>query len=153
MNEFRLEAVPQMEDLMPLFLEQFGAGHSVRFSPRGTSMLPMLRQGIDAVELSPLTRPLRKYDLPLYRYPSGKYILHRIVGMEGDGYRCMGDNTYVYETVAPEYVIAVVTAFKRGERWISADAWHYKLYCRLWVGSYPLRKFLKRALGWLRRHL
>lgn len=153
MSEHRTESVPRMEDMMPVFLEQFRAGRSVCFSPRGTSMLPMLRQGIDSVELSPLPEKLKKYDLPLYRYPDGKYLLHRIVGMEGKHYRCLGDNTYTVETVAPEYMISVVTAFKRGNRRISADAWHYRLYCRVWVGLYPLRRFVKRGAGWLKRHI
>lgn len=138
---------------MPLIKEQIHAGRSVSFSPRGTSMLPMLRQGIDSVELSPLPAQLRKYDLPLYCYPNGKYILHRIVGMEGECYLCRGDNTYVYETVAPESMIAVVTAFKRGERRIPVDAWHYRLYCRVWDGTYPIRRFIKRGIGWIKRHI
>lgn len=142
-----------MESLMPLFMEQFATGGSVTFSPRGISMLPMLRQGIDMVKLSPLPGKLKKYDLPLYRYPNGKYVLHRIVAVEPEGYRCMGDNTYFYEEVKPEYLIAVVTAIKRGKRWISVDAWYYRLYCRVWVGTYSLRWFMKRAVGWLRRHL
>ena len=142
-----------LENLMPLFQEQFQEGRSVCFSPKGISMLPMLRQGIDSVELSPLPEKLQKYDLPLYRYPSGKYLLHRIVGMEGGNYRCIGDNTYIFETVSPECMIAVVTAFRRGERRISVNAWHYKLYCRVWVGLYPLRHFAKRAIGWVKRHI
>lgn len=152
-NRPRNEYATSLETLMPLFLEQFQAGHSVCFSPKGTSMLPMLRQGIDSVELSPLPEKLKTYDLPLYRYPSGKYLLHRIVGMEGGNYRCVGDNTYLFETVPPECMIAVVTAFWRGQRRISVDAWHYRLYCRVWVGLYPLRRFGKRAIGWLKRHI
>ena len=85
-----------LDALMPLFREQLEAGQSVRFSPRGVSMLPMLRQGIDSVVLSPLPGALRKYDLPLYRYPSGKYVLHRIVKVREQAYLCMGDNTYSY---------------------------------------------------------
>lgn len=152
-NGPRIEYETSLETLMPLFQEQFQAGRSVCFSPKGTSMLPMLRQGIDSVELSPLPERLKKYDLPLYRYPSGKYLLHRIVGMEGENYRCIGDNTYVFETVPPQCMIAVVTAFRRGEKWISVDTWHYRLYCRVWVGLYPLRRFAKRAIGWLKRHI
>ena len=116
-------------------------------------MRPMLRQGIDSVVLSPLPEKLQKYDIPLYRYPNGKYVLHRIVEVKDDHYRCLGDNTYAYETVYPEYLIAVVTAFKRGEKTIPVDAPGYRLYYRLWVGSYPLRRFARRAIGWIRRHL
>ena len=39
-----------MKDLVPLFQERLSAGQTVRFSPRGISMLPMLRQGIDDVD-------------------------------------------------------------------------------------------------------
>ena len=152
-NAQATEYETSLETLIPLFLEQFQAGRTVCFSPRGTSMLPMLRQGIDSVELSALPERLKKYDLPLYRYPNGKYLLHRIVGMDGENYRCIGDNTYTFETVAPEYMVAVVTAFKRGEKRISTDAWHYRLYCGIWVGIYPLRRFVKRALSWLKRHM
>ena len=68
-----------LEALMPLILEQLEAGKNVRFSPRGISMLPMLRQGVDSVVLSPLPSRLKKYDLPLYRRKSGQYVLHRVV--------------------------------------------------------------------------
>ena len=143
----------QLDNLMPLFREQFAAGKSVCFSPRGVSMLPMLRQGIDTVTLSPLPEKLSKYDLPLYQYPNGKYILHRIVEVKPDHYVCLGDNTYAYETVQPEYMIAVVTSFRRGEREISVSDPRYRLYCRVWVGTYPLRRFLRRVKNWLRRRL
>ena len=52
------------EELMPLFRERIAAGESIRISPRGTSMMPMLRQGIDSVILAAPTGKLKKYDLP-----------------------------------------------------------------------------------------
>lgn len=148
-----LEKQYRLEDLMPLIREALEAGKSVIFSPRGVSMKPMLRQGIDSVVLSPLPEKLQKYELPLYRYPDGKYILHRIVAEKDGHYICLGDNTYTYEKVLPEYMIAVVTAFRRGKREIPVTAFGYRLYCRLWVMLYPLRRFAKRAIGWIRRHI
>ena len=54
--------------LMPLLRERLAAGQTVRYLPfRGISMLPMLRQGKDSVELAPLPEKLKKYDLPLYQ--------------------------------------------------------------------------------------
>ena len=53
----------RLEQMMPLIRERLAAGHTVRFSPRGVSMLPMLRQGIDSVEFSPVPPVLKKYDL------------------------------------------------------------------------------------------
>lgn len=139
---------------MPLLQERLAAGQTVRYLPfRGVSMLPMLRQGIDSVELSPLPQRLKKYDLPVYRYPSGKYVMHRVVAVREDHYLCLGDNTYEYEKICHDQMIAVVSAFKRGEKRISVEALPYRVYCRVWVTSYPLRKLLKRVKNFLRRLL
>lgn len=143
----------QLEQLMPLFLEQFERGKSVKFAPRGISMLPMLRQGLDCVILSPLPERLKKYDLPLYRRDDGKYVLHRIVEA-GETYTCMGDNQFVPEPgLRHDQMIAVVTAFTRGEREISVRAPGYWLYCRFWHYSRGIRHFWRRGIGWIKRHL
>lgn len=142
-----------MEDLVPLFLERLEAGQQVRFSPMGTSMLPMLREERDSVVLSPVPQRLRKYDLPLYQRDSGAYILHRVTAV-GETYTCIGDNQFVYEHgVRPDQVIAVVTGFRRKGRDHTVTEPGYRFYCRLWHYSRPLRHFWHRGLGWLRRKL
>lgn len=142
-----------MEDLVPLFLERLEAGQQVRFSPMGTSMLPMLREERDSVVLSPAPQRLRKYDLPLYQRDSGAYILHRVTAV-GETYTCIGDNQFVYEHgVRPDQVIAVVTGFRRKGRDHTVTEPGYRFYCRLWHYSRPLRHFWHRGLGWLRRKL
>ena len=142
-----------MEDLVPLFLERLEAGQQVRFSPMGTSMLPMLREERDSVVLSPAPQRLRKYDLPLYQWDSGAYILHRVTAV-GETYTCIGDNQFVYEHgVRPDQVIAVVTGFRRKGRDHTVTEPGYRFYCRLWHYSRPLRHFWHRGLGWLRRKL
>ena len=142
-----------MESLMPIIEEQLLRGQSVRFAPQGISMLPMIRQNIDSVIISPVSDKLKKYDLPLYRRPNGKFILHRIVEV-GDTYTCMGDNQFVKEHgVKHDQMIAVVTAFYRGDRRIEINNWCYQMYCRLWYHSRHIRRFWRRGCGWLRRHL
>lgn len=123
----------------------------VNFS--GRSMLPMLRQDKDTVELKKAPEKLKKYDLPMYRGPGGKYIMHRIVDVKPDYYVCLGDNTYRHEKVRREQIVAVVCAFYRGKRRISADAPAYRLYCWIWCAAYPVRCFLWRAKQWLWRRL
>ena len=113
--------------------------------PRGISMLPMLRQGLDSVVLSPVPGKLKKYDLPLYQRENGKYILHRIIGA-GTTYTCMGDNQFVEEPgIRQEQLLAVVTGFYRGETYHSVDEPAY--YSR------PLRRFWRRGVRFLRRKL
>lgn len=142
-----------MAQLVPLFQEQLDAGRSVRFAPRGVSMLPMVRPGRDTVLLSPAPERLKKYDLPLYRRDDGHYVLHRVVAA-GETYTCIGDNQFRLESgVRRDQVIALVTGFRRNGRDYSVSHPGYRLYCRLWHYSRGIRHFRHRALGWLRRRI
>lgn len=142
------------EELLPLIRERLEAGHKVRYlSFCGVSMLPLLRQGKDGVEIAPLPEKLKKYDLPVYLSPSGKYIMHRIVAVKDDHYVCLGDNTYAYEQIRHDQLLGVVSTIKRGEKLIPVDSRSYRLYSRIWCAMYPLRKPLHSLKLWLRRHL
>ena len=145
------EPFTQADYVVLLIREKLAGGQSVRYLPfRGVSMLPLLRQGKDAVELSPLPEKLKKYDLPVYQYPSGKVVMHRVVEVREGYYVCLGDNTYHYETVMPEYCVALVTAIRRGNKVISTDSVRYQLYSRVWVTIYPLRRWLHKTYHGLR---
>ena len=141
--------ITHMDDLMPLMRERLAAGQSVCFSPKGVSMLPMLRQGRDTVTLSPITGKLKKYDLPLYQRSNGKYVLHRIVRV-GETYTCSGDNQVVLEHgLTQEQMIAVVTAYTRDGKNHSVSSTGYRLYCRLWHHT----RLIRRIWRGLRRRL
>ncbi len=143
----------RLEQLMPIIQEQLREGKCVRFSPRGTSMLPMLRQGIDSVVLSPLPEKLKKYDIPLYQRDNEQYVLHRIVKV-GDTYTCRGDNQFVIESgIRHDQMIAVVTAFTRGEKEYSVIEPGYRFYCCVWHYSRPFRHLLYHIENKLRRWL
>ena len=138
---------------MPLIREALDHGRSVRFSPRGSSMLPMLREGVDSIVLSPLPEKLRKFDLPLYRRDDGKYVLHRIIEAR-ETFTCMGDNQFTPEPgLRREQMIGIVTAFYRGEKMHTVTALPYRLYCLFWHYSRPMRHFWRRGKRWLRRKL
>lgn len=138
---------------MPLIKECLQAGKTVKFSPKGTSMMPMLRQGIDNVILTTAPRELKKYDLPLYQRENGQYVLHRIVQV-GETYTCVGDNQFELERgLRHDQMIAVMVAFTRAGKRYSAESAAYRFYCRFWHYSRPVRHFWRRGIGWLRRHL
>ncbi len=69
---------------------------SVVIEPRGVSMLPFLKEGRDSVRLVSPTAAPQKYDIVLYRVGS-EYVLHRIIGFDGDNYIICGDNCRIYE--------------------------------------------------------
>ena len=142
------------DELLDLVRERLAQGQRVRYLPfRGVSMLPMLRQKLDTVELSPLPQRLKKYDLPVYQYPSGKVVMHRVVKVRKQDYVCLGDNTYSYEYITHSQMIGVVSAFKRGNRRIEVDSPLYQCYCRVWVLCYPVRKGWRRCKALVRRVL
>ena len=139
------------QNMLPLIREQIALGGSVRIAPKGTSMLPMLRQGVDTVVLSPVPERLRKYDIPFYRRSDGQFVLHRIVTV-GETFTCIGDNQFAEETgVQREQMIAVVTAFTRDDREIPVTNLGYRCYCRFWHYSRPIRHLWRWALLRLRR--
>lgn len=140
--------------VMPLLADRLAAGQTVRgLRFTGISMLPMLREGKDTVELTAAPEQLKRYDIPVYKVPGGKYVMHRIVRVEADHYVCLGDNTYGFERVERAQIAAVVSAFTREKRRISVTDPVYRFYARIWVASIPLRRFIKRVQSWLRRHL
>ena len=106
----------------------------------GWSMYPMLRNRRDRIVLLPKgDERLKKYDLPLYHRPDGKYILHRIIGVRKDHYVIRGDNTYVKEYIPEEWIIGYVSEFYREDRHILTSSKAYRLYAILWNFIYPLR--------------
>ena len=144
----------QLDELMPVIRERLTSGNRVRFMPRGVSMLPMLRQGVDSVVLSAAPEKLKKYDLPLYQRLDGKYILHRIVGVGEEYYACIGDNQFRVELgVARQQIIAIVSGFYRKDRYYSTDNLGYQLYCRVWHYSRGLRYLWRKGVSRIKRHL
>lgn len=137
-------------------MEQYLAEHgSLTYSFRGVSMNPMLKQGRDLITVRKKTdERCRKYDVVLYRRPSGQYVLHRIVEVRDEDYVILGDNCISKEYgITDEDIIGVLTAFVRKGKTISVHDRGYWAYCHIWVGSYPLRIFMKKVTGKLRRVL
>lgn len=111
----------------------------------GDSMMPLLRQGIDTVKIVPAPKKLKKYDVPLYKKPSGQYVLHRIVKVNEDGYMTCGDNRFFYEFVPFDWVIGVADKFYIGEKEVSTEDPDYKKYVKEVRRAFWPRKILRKA--------
>jgi hypothetical protein len=133
-----------LDDAMEIIRESLAHGHNVTFSPRGTSMLPFLKEGRDTVTLAPPPEKLKKYDIPLYQRKNGQYVLHRVVRV-GDTYTCIGDNQFVFENnVTDEQIIAVCSSFVRDGKQISAKDTKWRLFAIFWHYSRPVRRIYLR---------
>lgn len=133
-----------LDEMLPVILQTIEQGHSVRFSPRGNSMRPMLMPGRDKVTLTSPPEQLRKFDLPLYRRENGAFVLHRVVAVREDCYLCLGDNTEVFERVEKDRILAVVASFTRKGREIRVGSFWYRVYCILWRPMRLPRKLFKK---------
>ena len=114
------------------------------YKTKGVSMLPMLHQNRDLVIIVTPQGRLKKYDVALYRR-GGRYVLHRVIGVNTGSYAIRGDNTYAVETVPDAAVIGVLKAFVRKGRQHDVTDKDYLLYVRFWCAVYPVRAFLVRG--------
>lgn len=138
-----------MAQLAPLITEVVGDGGEFRLYPRGTSMRPLIRQGLDSVALVfPKAKPKRG-EILLYQRSDGQYVLHRLMRCEKDGTLCFsGDNHKELEHgIAHEQIVATVAAVFRGEkRRSSTDAFMRCYGFLMTVGAFKNTFLLMRRL-------
>ena len=73
----------------------------------GTSMMPLLRQGKDLVKVVPAPEKLSKYDIALFKRPTGEYVLHRVTKVKKEYYVICGDNRFLREKIPFDWIIGV----------------------------------------------
>lgn len=79
-----------LEHLMPVIKKSLAEGKPVRFASTGSSMVPFIYNG-DEIELIPVNEELNRCDIVLLEKEPKKYILHRIVKIEGEEIFLRGD--------------------------------------------------------------
>ena len=129
-------------------------GHSVTLSVRGVSMRPFLEDRRDKAIIAPCADP-HKGDAVLAEVAPGKYVLHRVVGMDGDRLVLMGDgNVAGVELCRRSDVIGRATGFLRTGRAVSdaTDGLKWRLYSAVWTRLRPVRRYLLAfyRLVWLK---
>jgi len=139
-----------LEDTWPLIRDVFEKGGRFRLFPRGTSMLPLIRPGIDSVLLEH-PHSYSRYDILLYRRQSGQFVLHRLMRLKKSGLVMCGDNQYVLEYGVPaEAVLARVTGIYFGEEYVPLGDPRLKRYAKRRAFSRPIRHLIaamKRCLS------
>ena len=113
----------------------------------GCSMLPLLRQRRDIIEIrKKAPGRCKKYDVVLYRR-CNKYILHRILRVLPNGYLIAGDhNTFVETDVTDEMILGIMTRVIRNGKTICTNSLLYRLYTHIWCDFFPFRMFLLRII-------
>ncbi|MBQ8583751.1 MAG: S24/S26 family peptidase [Clostridia bacterium] len=141
--------------------EQLAEHGKIIYTNVGTSMMPLLREHRDVMIIERPTGRLKKYDVPLYKTPSGKYILHRILKVRENDYVICGDHCTRREYgITDEHIIGVLTGVIRDGKTIRMDDFSYKLYYHLWCDLFYIRvailkvkSFFVRGFRFLKKKL
>ena len=137
--------------LMPMIDEVIAAGGVFRLYPRGISMLPMLVEGEDSVELV-AAEPYAVGDVLLYRRENGYYVLHRVFKAGPESLTMIGDAQTVLEPgIQPEQVIAIVTRVERKGKQLAPGSFWWEFFEKGWIRIIPLRRLIQRVYGGIKR--
>lgn len=111
---------------------------------KGTSMNPLLRQGVNKVYVEAPKGRLKKMDVALYKRSGGDYILHRVINVCDDGYVMCGDNHYVLEYgVTDDNILGVMRGYYSGEKYVDVEkSFKYKFYVNTYARFFFIRKIV-----------
>ncbi len=139
-----------LHELYPLMAEVIANGGTFRFYPRGTSMLPMLREGEDSVELAKADT-VEVGDVVFYRRANGAFVLHRLI-VAGDTLTMCGDHQTALEYgVKREQVLAKLVGFYRGDTYHAVTETDYVAYVKKMVRRFPFYRKNERLYRFLRK--
>ena len=120
-------------------------GMAVTMLVKGRSMLPFILGGRESAVL---TQPgeIKTGDVVLARIDGRRYVLHRVIALQDDGYLFCGDSQTFTEAVREDQVLGVMSGLTRKGRKVDLDGGAYRVYVALWCGLFPARKVLLKAL-------
>jgi hypothetical protein len=134
-----------LSDMEELIRERLASGGSVSFSPKGTSMLPMLRTAGDSVTLAPPPARIKKGTVALFvsKQDEGRsFTLHRLVRIKNGEYYFCGDRCPECDPpVRREDIIGCVSEYvSRGKKRGVNEPW-YRFYSFWMVHTSGIRRF------------
>ena len=136
------------------FEEEIQKNGKLVYTNVGDSMRPLIRQGRDILVISAVSGRLKKYDVPLYKRDSGKYVLHRILKVRENDYVICGDNRCTREYgITDRHIIGVLTAVVRDGKEVSVNNWKYKEYVHLWCDFFWIRSFIIRSKNYVKKRV
>jgi hypothetical protein len=120
-----------------------GEGIEVTFPVNGRSMRPFIEGGRDSVVLV-RTDKVKPMDIVLAKTEDGRYVIHRVMEIEGDRVTLMGDgNLQGREHAECKQIYAKVTHV------VHPNGYKRSLYTpfiqfvqKMWVSLLPLRRYL-----------
>ena len=133
-------------------------GKRVTIPVKGFSMLPFIRGGKDLVVLEKAGADLKADDIVLFHLgpqEGGRYVMHRILSIDGDAVDIMGDGVpKTHEHVLRSQILAkAVSILRGGKRSVDPYTPGQLRLVHFWQWLRPVRRyilFIYRHLPWNR---
>ena len=136
------------EVFLPQVVALINEGHTITLPLRGRSMRPFLEDNRDKALLKAVDRP-QVGDAVLAELCKGHFVLHRIIGIEGEKVTLRGDGNLNSD---PECTLADIRAkaigfYRKGsDRLDSTNGRKWRIYSWWWTRLHPIRRYLLFAL-------
>ncbi len=131
------------EVLIPEIINLLHEGHTVTLKVKGYSMRPFLEHERDKVKLASKT-DWQINDVVLAEIAPKRYVLHRLIALDGDKVTLLGDGNLATEHCSISDLHGVAVAFfrKDREKADSCDGKKWKVYSWIWMRLRPIRRYL-----------
>ena len=128
-----------MEEISRLISE----GKTVSITAKGYSMNPFIMHMRDQITLGPWKdEQIRSGAVVLAKDLKGRFIVHRIIRIDGDTITLMGDgNIGLTETAMRQDVIGLMYSVTKKGRTYSVESLRWRLYSWFWKILTPVRRY------------
>lgn len=141
-----------LKEFWPVMKEVIESGGEFTFYPHGSSMLPLIREGVDQVALVK-AKSVKLGDTVFYLRDNGQFVLHRIVKIKNGEYVMCGDNQFQLEYgITDKHILAKMKAVIRDGQVIDETNVKYQRYIK-GLGRRRFKKRVRAFLGRIKRKL
>lgn len=117
-------------------------GTTVTLRVKGNSMLPFIVGDRDSVVLAPVSR-LQIGDIVLACLAGNRYVVHRIIRLQGDSVTLRGDgNLTGTESCTTAHISGKVIKIIRNGKYVDTDSPTERRKSALWETALPIRRYL-----------
>lgn len=140
------------DEWMPIYLKGIEMGQTVKLTPFGFSMYPLLVGGRDSLLLKKIDRKLKRGDICLYRRDNGIYVTHTVYKVDDKGTYFLGESQHDIEgPLRDDQILALAEGFIRRGKEHSCDEKSYRFFHEIWLRLRPFRirliKIYRRVFG------
>lgn len=131
------------EELFSMIEDMLGHHRQAVFTVTGMSMWPFICHGRDRVVVEQYTGTVKVGDIVLLQTGYGNYLLHRVTNVSGEEIETTGDgNCFRDGWFLKSRIRARVCKIIRKGKEIDCHAGRWRLIACIWMGMFPIRKYL-----------